>query len=138
VDTGSRKENASKQKRSPILINQNRQALNRNGKSAGFRLVMLRPSPRRTFYVAVFRNQQDAWCWEIRRKRRPMGVRLWESGFRSYNAAELAGKQALEDFLNGLSMDTGSKSLFSESGFTKPGTEIAGARHRASRKKVLP
>jgi hypothetical protein len=39
-----------------------------------------------------------------------MGVRLWESGFRSYSAAQLAGKQALEDFLNGLSMDAGSKS----------------------------
>jgi len=38
-----------------------------------------------------------------------MGVRLWESGFRSYSAAQLAGKQALEDFLNGLSMDAGSK-----------------------------
>jgi hypothetical protein len=35
-----------------------------------------------------------------------MGVRLWESGFRSYRAAQLAGKQALEDFLNGLSIET--------------------------------
>jgi hypothetical protein len=39
-----------------------------------------------------------------------MGVRLWETGFRSYGAAQLAGKQALEDLLNGLSMDTGSRS----------------------------
>jgi hypothetical protein len=41
-----------------------------------------------------------------------MGVKLWDSGFRSYQAAQLAGKQALEDFLNGLSMDAGSKSVF--------------------------
>jgi hypothetical protein len=41
-----------------------------------------------------------------------MGVRLWESGFRSYGAAQLAGKQAMEDFLNGLSMDTASKAPF--------------------------
>jgi hypothetical protein len=72
---------------------------------------MLRPSPRRSFYVAVSRNHQDSWCWEIRRKRRPMGVKLWEGGFRSSRAAHLAGKQALEDFLNGLSMEAPSKSL---------------------------
>jgi hypothetical protein len=73
---------------------------------------MLRPSPRRSFYVVVSRtgNEQDFWCWEIRRKRRPMGVRLWEAGFRSYSAAQLAGKQALEDFLNGLSIEAASKS----------------------------
>jgi hypothetical protein len=69
---------------------------------------MLRPSPRRSFYVVVSRTGSDqvSWRWEIRRKRRPMGVRLWESGFRSYRAAQLAGKQALEDFLNGLSIET--------------------------------
>jgi hypothetical protein len=74
---------------------------------------MLRPSPRRSFYVAVFRigNEHDDWCWEIRRKRRPMGVKLWESGFRSHRAAELAGKHALEDFLNGLSMESESQSF---------------------------
>jgi hypothetical protein len=74
---------------------------------------MLRPSPRRSFFVVVSRNGsgQDSWCWEIRRKRKPMGVRLWEGGFRSYSAAQLAGKQALEDFLNGLSMEAISKSL---------------------------
>ncbi|SHG43506.1 hypothetical protein [Bradyrhizobium erythrophlei] len=38
-----------------------------------------------------------------------MGVRLWESGFRSYSAAQLAGKRALEDLLNGLSMDAASR-----------------------------
>jgi hypothetical protein len=67
---------------------------------------MLRPSPRRSFYVIVSRNgsEQDAWCWEIRRKRRPMGVRLWQGGFRSHRAAQLAGKDALEDFLNGLAV----------------------------------
>jgi len=71
---------------------------------------MLRPSPRRSFYLVVSRNDKDSWCWEIRRKRRPMGVRLWESGYRSYSAAQLAGKRALEDLLNGLSVDAGSRS----------------------------
>jgi hypothetical protein len=41
-----------------------------------------------------------------------MGVKFWEGGFESYRAAQLAGKQALEDFLNRLSTDAGSKSLF--------------------------
>jgi hypothetical protein len=47
----------------------------------------------------------------MRRKRRPMGVKLWEGGFRSYHAAQLAGKQALEDFLNGLSIENRSTSF---------------------------
>jgi hypothetical protein len=72
---------------------------------------MLRPSPRRSFYVVVSRtgSNPESWLWEIRRKWRPMGVRLREDGFRSHRAAQLAGKQALEDFLNGLSMDAASR-----------------------------
>ncbi len=67
---------------------------------------MLRPL-RGSFYVVVSRNgsERGAWCWEIRRKRRPMGVRLWQGGFRSHRAALLAGKDALEDFLNSLAVD---------------------------------
>ena len=74
---------------------------------------MLHPSPRRSFYVAVSwtGDARSSWCWEIRRKRRPMGVKLWDGGFRSYQAAQSAGKRALEDFLNGLSMEQGSKSV---------------------------
>jgi hypothetical protein len=41
-----------------------------------------------------------------------MGVRLWEGGFRSHQAAQLAGKQALEEFLNGLSLEVRSKYRF--------------------------
>jgi hypothetical protein len=65
---------------------------------------MLRPSLRQSFYIVVCRtgSEPNAWCWEIRRKRRPMGVRLWQGGFRSHRAAQRAGKDALEDFLNGL------------------------------------
>jgi hypothetical protein len=39
-----------------------------------------------------------------------MGIRIWEGGFRSHRAALLAGKNALEDFLNGFSMEVGSRS----------------------------
>jgi hypothetical protein len=68
---------------------------------------MLRPSPRRSFHVVVSRERADkrAWSWEIRRKRRPLGIRLREGGFRSHHAAQMAGRTALEDLLNGLAMD---------------------------------
>lgn len=92
---------------------------------------MLRPSPRKSFYVAVLPAETDrGWCWEIRRKRRPMGVKLRECGFTTYRSALLAGKDALEEFLNGLSLDPVSQTL---SG-ADAGTEIARSRHRALRK----
>jgi hypothetical protein len=40
-----------------------------------------------------------------------MGVKLWEGGFRSHRAAQMAGKQALEDFLNGMSIEAGSRAF---------------------------
>ncbi|MGY3239816.1 MULTISPECIES: hypothetical protein [unclassified Bradyrhizobium] len=65
---------------------------------------MLGPRPRRSFYVAVSwsGNAQDGGFWEIRRKRKAMGVRLSGSNFPSRHAADQAGRIALEDFLNGL------------------------------------
>ncbi|MGY4296561.1 DNA-binding response OmpR family regulator [Bradyrhizobium sp. i1.4.4] len=74
--------------------------------------LMLRPSPRRSFYVVVSWSGdacQD-WSWEIRRKRRPMGIRLREAGFRSHRAAHEAGRIALEDLLNGLVIERASRS----------------------------
>lgn len=73
---------------------------------------MLHPSPRRAFYVVVSwsGNAQDGWFWEIRRKRKPMGVRLRQSSFRSHQAAYQAGRLALEDFLNGLVIERASRS----------------------------
>ena len=47
----------------------------------------------------------------MHRKRKAMGVKLWEGGFQSFHAAELAGTQALEEFLNGLSVDIHSKQV---------------------------
>jgi hypothetical protein len=40
-----------------------------------------------------------------------MGIKLWEGGFKSHQAAQSAGKRALEDLLNGLSMEARSNSL---------------------------
>jgi hypothetical protein len=44
-------------------------------------------------------NSPNPWSWGIRRKNRPMGIKLSESGFRSGQAADFAGKRALSDFL---------------------------------------
>jgi hypothetical protein len=59
-----------------------------------------------------------------------MGVKLRECGFMTYRGAMLAGKDALEEFLNGLSMDPVSQTPSS----ADAGTEIARSRHRALRK----
>ena len=74
----------------------------------------LRPSPRKSFYLVVFRRDgmAEGWCWEIRRRRTPIGVRLWQGGFKSHRAAHSAGRTALEDFLNGLAMEAGSHMSF--------------------------
>jgi len=73
---------------------------------------MLRPSPRRSFYVVVSwsGNEPERWSWEICRKWRPMGIKLREAGFRSHRAAQEAGRLALEDFLNGLVIERASRS----------------------------
>jgi hypothetical protein len=72
---------------------------------------MQHASPRKSYYVVVSRSgdEQDCWYWEIRRKRRPMGIRLSEGGFASEHAAQLAGKHALEDLLNRLVMEASLK-----------------------------
>jgi hypothetical protein len=59
-----------------------------------------------------------------------MGVRLGECGFTTYRSAMLAGKVALEELLNGLSLDSVSRTI-SNAG---AGTEIARTRHRALHK----
>ena len=73
---------------------------------------MLGPSPRRSFYVVVSRSgsAQQEWSWEIRRKRKPLGIRFREGGFGSHIAAHEAGRAALDDFLNGLASERASRS----------------------------
>lgn len=40
--------------------------------------------------------------WEIQRRSRPLGIRLYGSGFKTEFAAKLAGEKALSEFLDGL------------------------------------
>jgi hypothetical protein len=47
----------------------------------------------------------DRWSWEVRRKSKPLGVRLLAHGFQSDSAAQIAGKRALDEFLYALSKE---------------------------------
>lgn len=59
------------------------------------------------YYVFAARDKDhpQRWHWEIRRKSKPMGIRLTQDGFQSEMAASFAGKRALADFLNALSKE---------------------------------
>jgi hypothetical protein len=59
------------------------------------------------YYVATSRRGQnpDRWSWEIRRKSKPLGIKMTGDGFQSDTAAQLAGKQALAEFLADLSKE---------------------------------
>jgi uncharacterized protein DUF3622 len=59
------------------------------------------------FYVITSRrgDYPDRWSWEIRRKSKPLGIKMTGDGFQSEQAAQFAGKQALADFLLDLSQE---------------------------------
>jgi hypothetical protein len=56
------------------------------------------------YYLVTSRcgARPERWSWEIRRKTKPLGVRLTADGFRSDMAAQFAGQRALADFLSNL------------------------------------
>jgi hypothetical protein len=53
-------------------------------------------------YVMASRRGKlpNPWAWEIRRKIRPLGVKLWGGYFRSEQAAIKAGQDALRELLS--------------------------------------
>ena len=53
------------------------------------------------YYVFTSRrgDYPERWSWEIRRKSKPLGVKMTEDGFQSEMAAQFAGKRALAEFL---------------------------------------
>lgn len=63
--------------------------------------------PINDYYVITSRRGQnpDRWSWEIRRKSKPLGIKMTGDGFQSDTAAQFAGKQALADFLSDLSKE---------------------------------
>jgi uncharacterized protein DUF3622 len=59
------------------------------------------------YYVVTSRREEHPgrWSWEIRRKSKPLGVKLMAHGFQSDYAAQVAGKRALDEFLSALSKE---------------------------------
>ena len=63
------------------------------------------------YYIETFDTEARPypWSWELRRRSKPMGVRVGAGGFQSQAAAEYAGKQALERFLEELAKEEARK-----------------------------
>ena len=59
------------------------------------------------YYVITSRRGEhpDRWGWEIRRKGKPLGIKMTVDGYQSETAAQFAGKQALAEFLAALSKE---------------------------------
>jgi len=59
------------------------------------------------YYLFTSRRGEhpERWSWEIRRKSKPLGIKLGGDGFQSESAAKLAGKRALDDFLTELAKE---------------------------------
>ena len=59
------------------------------------------------YYVVTSKHGEhpDRWSWEIRRRSKPLGVKVMAHGFQSDSAAQVAGKRALDEFLSALSED---------------------------------
>ena len=59
------------------------------------------------YYVVIYETDKRPypWRWEIRRRSKPMGVRMTEGGYQSEAAAEYAGKVALTRCLEALAIE---------------------------------
>jgi hypothetical protein len=59
------------------------------------------------YYIETFDTgaRPYPWRWELRRRSQLLGVRFGGGGFQSQAAAEYAGRQALEKFLEDLSKE---------------------------------
>jgi hypothetical protein len=69
--------------------------LDNHGRSSG-----VEKSISADYYVLVSRNSgATPWQWEIQRRSRPLGVRLYGAGFVSQAGARLAGETALKALL---------------------------------------
>jgi hypothetical protein len=67
-------------------------------------MALMATHPINDYYVVTSQRsaRPDRWSWEIRRKSKPLGIKMTEDGFQSDTAARFAGRQALADFLSDL------------------------------------
>jgi hypothetical protein len=71
------------------------------------RVAMIPIATHRDYFVAITQEGggPDCFGWELCHRKTPMGVKVRVHGFRSPEAAEVAGKTALGEFLDGLSIE---------------------------------
>jgi len=50
------------------------------------------------------------WRWEIKRRPKPLSIKLYANGFKSENAAKLAGEKALKELLDGIAQEQSKRS----------------------------
>jgi hypothetical protein len=64
-------------------------------------------NPINDYYVITFVRvgHPDRWSWEMRRKSKPLGIKMTGDGYQSDTAAKFAGKRALAEFLTELSRE---------------------------------
>jgi hypothetical protein len=57
------------------------------------------------YYVATSKRGEhpERWSGDIRRRSKPLGIKLAAHGYQSDSAAQIAGKRALDEFLSALS-----------------------------------
>jgi hypothetical protein len=74
------------------------------------------PTALSDYFVEI---SQDAdghnWRWEIKRRSRPLGVKLYEIGFRTPSEAQLAGEKALRQLLDLISTESDEDKDFDDS-----------------------
>jgi hypothetical protein len=70
-------------------------------------LAMIEKLNHRGYYIRATRETAypSSWRWRIIRRGKPMGVRIEGGGFTTYDAARLAGKLALTNFIEQLELD---------------------------------
>jgi hypothetical protein len=60
-------------------------------------------NPSRDYYVVTkCHGRPPAWMWEIQRRSRPLGVKIYGHGLPSKAVAKVLGEKALRQFLNDL------------------------------------
>ena len=59
------------------------------------------------YYLFTARRGEhpERWGWEIRRKSKPLGIKLSGEGFQSDSVAKVAGQRALDEFLSALAKE---------------------------------
>ena len=65
---------------------------------------MMADDPINDYYIvtSVRVGHPERWSWEIRRKSKPLGIKMTGDGYQSDTAAQFAGKQALAEFMANL------------------------------------